>query len=236
MQNLESSIIGLRSARIELASPENETVVTLFPMIHIGDSAFYEAIRAETPNYGAVLYEGVNGWRARLLISSYRAIPDATRLGLVRQSDALPKSSLGPHAVHADLTEEEFAAAWDRAPFGLRFALMLLSPIYGLYRRHRATRTSIASARSMDDKFSSEEILSWSQDWQKFDNALIHDRDARLLAVLDENIGGSNARSRDKIAIVFGAAHMRAVLDHLLCKRGFVVQETRWMTVISLTN
>lgn len=227
-------MIGLRSARIELASRERNVVVTLFPMIHIGDRAFYEAIRAEIPDFDAVLYEGVKGWRARLLTTSYRVMAGTERLGPVRQSNALPVKSLGPYAVHADLTEEEFATAWGRAPLGLRFLLMSIAPIYGLYLRFLATRTSIASAQSMNDRLSADEILKWSEKWRKFDDALIHDRDARLLNVLDEQIGNSTAGPSSRIAIIFGAAHMRAVLDHLLLQRGFAVRDSRWMTIISL--
>jgi hypothetical protein len=44
MQLLESSALGLRAALIRLAGPNSLIKVSLFPMVHIGERSFFDAV------------------------------------------------------------------------------------------------------------------------------------------------------------------------------------------------
>ena len=60
MQILDDSLFGLRSVRINLVSPESDTVITLFPMVHVGEPDFYRNVYKDACDHDIVLIEGIN--------------------------------------------------------------------------------------------------------------------------------------------------------------------------------
>ena len=59
MQFIESSVIGLRVARHKLGSRSFKPTVTLFPMIHVGEAAFFERVYNDAARHDIILLEGV---------------------------------------------------------------------------------------------------------------------------------------------------------------------------------
>lgn len=231
MQILESSMLGLRTARLVLGSSGSNVTVTLFPMVHVGDEAFYRAAYADALAHDVLLFEGVQSPVARRLTRVYRWI-DVGRLGLtVQPREALLGRGVA-RLVHADLSADEFHAEWRRVPLGLRIYLSLAAPVVGLWLRFFATRESIAKRQVQEDLRSEEEILDWTPRWAAFEQSLIHARDARLVECLAREI----ERAGDaplRIAIVFGAGHARAVLAYL-SRRGFICIDSAWREIIAL--
>jgi hypothetical protein len=228
MQILESSDWGLRSARIKLRSPDGVKTVTLFPMIHIGDAAFYEAAYADAFAHDAVLTEGVRSPVTMRLTRAYRWIVGARHLGLVLQPRA--PSTCRARVVHADLTAEEFEQVWSEVSLGLKLLLYVAAPAFALYKRWTATRASLAKGHSMEDLTSRDEILDWNPETALVTRAILEVRDRRLLERLNELLARPDTQT---IAIVYGAAHMRAVLAELIGRQGFRPGDMDWMTVIS---
>ena len=107
MQILESSMLGLRAARLHLKSPNSHRTVTLFPMVHVGEAGFYEQTYKDASSHDVVLVEGVGSEVGRHLTRSYRWI-DTGRLGLVVQPRYPSPEVAGARVVLADLTAEEF--------------------------------------------------------------------------------------------------------------------------------
>jgi hypothetical protein len=72
MQFVESSIWGVRSARLSFQSRSSAVTVTLFPMVHIGEAGFYEAVYADALGHDIVLLEGVRSPITTRVTRSYR--------------------------------------------------------------------------------------------------------------------------------------------------------------------
>lgn len=232
MQILESSMLGLRAARHVLTNSATSTTVTLFPMVHVGEAAFYAQVYDDAFDHDVVLVEGVRSPVVRHLTSSYRWI-DVEKLGLVIQPRALSNESERTRVVHADLSIDEFHAEWSKVPLWIRAAAFALAPLIGLHRRWFASRESLAEKMTMEDRLSSEDILSWDPEFAAFTHSIMGARDARLLERLGEELDRPPASEGCRIAVIYGASHMRAVLIDLKA-RGFSPAKGEWLTVFSL--
>jgi hypothetical protein len=230
MQLLECSPLGLRSARQRLTSPNSPVSVTLFPMVHVGDAAFFDRIYRDAFSHDVVLVEGVGGPVARRLTRTYRSMANP-RLGLVVQPPWPKEGTVPARIVHADLTAAEFDREWRRIPLGLRLLVFLLVPVVSLRHRFWSTRESIARHKDMDDYRSRDETLAWDPAMAAFRYGVIDARDARLVDVLASFLDQPAPPAR--IAIPFGAQHMRAVLVEL-GRRGFRSVDSSWETVFYL--
>lgn len=224
-------MLGLRAAQLAFRHPTSSATVTLFPMVHVGDRSFYEGVHADALDHDVVLVEGVRSPVTRRLTRAYRWI-DLERLGLVLQ----PRLRAGGHTkariVLADLSTEEFHAEWREVPLRLRLALSVGAPIFGLSQRFLATRESVAARMCLEDHRSSEEILSWTPQLAGVWRCVLEARDVRLIERLSSELGQAT-RETKRIAIVYGAQHMRAVSAEL-ARRGFVCSESKWRELISL--
>lgn len=231
MQILENSILGLRAARLQFTNKELAVSVSLFPMVHIGDAAFFQTVYEDAFGHDVVLVEGVKSPVVKSMTTSYRWM-DKAGLGLIVQPKYPAAKSVSAQIVHADLSSEEFHAEWRKIPLKLRAAVLLLSPIFGLKRRFFASRGSLSAGMSMEDLKSRDDILSWDPTVAALDHCIIDARDARIVEILNAQIG--QARHKDRqISVVYGAAHMRAVISELK-RQGFILVESRWQMVFSL--
>jgi len=224
-------MLGLRSARLVFRRPGAPASVTLFPMVHVGDAAFYDAVHADALDHDVVLFEGVRSPVGRQLTLSYRWI-DLPKLGLILQPRLRAEGNGNVRLLHADLSTDDFHACWREVPYWLRLAVVLLAPLVGLQRRLFATRKSLAERMSLEDRLSSDEILDWDPTWAAFRRAILGVRDERLVAVLGEQLDQIGEGGK-RLAIIYGAQHMRAVRAEL-SRRGFVCVESGWRTVIAL--
>lgn len=230
MQILESSLLGLRSARIVLVKPGTPVRITLFPMVHVGEAAFYEAVYADALTHDVILLEGVDSPIVRHVTRSYRWIRHSQRMNLCVQPRFPARAG---QAVHADLSRDEFEAAWRDVPLWLRLAIWFLAPWVGLKRRLFGTREALAKGRSMDDQQSLDDLMNRDPETAGLNALILDRRDQRLLEVLQGQLDREDA-GEIRVAVVYGAAHMRAVLRYLLGGRGYTVRDADWMTVFSL--
>jgi len=232
MQIVEVSPFGARAARIGLGSATSTLEVTLFPMVHIGEAAFYDAVYADALDHDVVLMEGVSSSLARRLTRSYRWATGSRRLGLQLQSSYRPPPKYRAKVIHADLSGPEFLKAWLEIPWHLRALIGVLAPLVGLQLRWFGTRETLARGLPLDDRTSRDEWLDWDPEFAAFTRALLDVRDQRLLSVLAGVLDSIETPVR-RVAIVYGAWHMRAVLREL-SRRGFHATSTQWQTIFSL--
>jgi hypothetical protein len=231
VQIIESSCLGVRAARFRLCSPASPVSVTLFPMLHIGEPAFYKAVYADAFSHDVVLAEGVNspvGWH---LTRSYRWISQS-RLGLIVQPPYPAPEAVRAKIIRADLTPAEFEVQWGKIPLRLRLLCFFLAPIVGLRLRWFGTRESIAAHAEFEDLQSRRELLFWNPDAALFLHSIGGARDARIIEHLANELDRPVSEPR-RLAAVYGAFHIRAVLAELR-RRGFHVVEARWETVFAL--
>jgi hypothetical protein len=231
MQIVEKSVFALRTARHTLTSPDGATVVTLFPMIHVGTESFYRQVYDDGGSHDVMLVEGVRPPVVALLTSSYRWI-NTSRLGLVIQPRSPVDGTVAARVVHADLTTTEFNGDWRKVPLWMRLLATLLAPIVGLGRRFTASRESIAENLELEDRLSAKEILLWDPRFAAFKQCLLGARDRRLIAKLGDEMNRSRQGDSFKIAVVYGALHMRAVLAELQ-RRGYRTSGSSWLTVFT---
>lgn len=230
MQILESSALGLRAARLAFASKISGKNVTLFPMVHIGLPEFYRQVYEDALAHDAVLIEGVRSPITMRITRSYRWIVGAKRLGLIVQPKLADTPERRCRIVHADLSHEEFTREWRRVPFYLRIALYLAAPAYGIHQRLFGTLEGLARGHSMDDVLGRDEALGWTPALGSLTSALRSARDARLIGRLSEALLAPIDEVRN-VAVVYGAAHMRAVIGELTRRRDYIAGDTEWLTV-----
>jgi hypothetical protein len=198
-------------------------------MVHVGDERFYKEIYDEAFSHDVALVEGVRSPVGRNLSRTYRWI-NFEKLGLVRQPKTPSEERVTARIVRADLTTEEFPREWRKVSLLLRAAFAFAAPLNGLYRRLFATRQSLARNMCLEDRKSTDEILSWSPTFEPFNHSILRARDERLVECMSAELEGYTEK---RVAIIYGARHMRAVLRELT-RRGFSCSEASWRTIFSL--
>jgi hypothetical protein len=221
-------MFGLRAARLGFRSSASNATVTLFPMVHVGDERFYAEVYADAFGHEAVLIEGVRSSVSRNFTRAYRWMKPE-RLGLVIQPKTPASSLVAARTVRADLTGEEFEREWRKVPWRLRAAFAVIAPLYGLSQCFFGSREAMAKRCAMEDRLSSDEVLSWNPEFDAVHHCIGDARDERLLQCLAAELDNAPAEGR-RIAIVYGPRHMRAVIRELT-RRGFHCGEAKWLTI-----
>jgi hypothetical protein len=135
MQFLESSMLGVRSARLSFANRALPVRITLFPMVHVGEAEFYDLTYRDARDHDVVFLEGVRSPITTRVTRSYRWLVGSKAMaGLVVQP-RFPRDAATARIVHADLSAEEFEREWRAVPIWLRAAVYVQSPLVGLQRR-----------------------------------------------------------------------------------------------------
>lgn len=200
-------------------------------MIHIGEPDFYRVAFDDAFDHDVVLVEGVKSPISVRVTRSYRWLLQSKRIGLSLQPRSPEPEPCKASVVHVDLSGDEFAAVWRQVPRWMRLAIYLASPLIGLHRLWFATRETLAKGLSMDDQTSQKELLEWSPEAGALTHAILDSRDERLVGRLREQM---SAEPGTRIAIVYGASHMRAVIRALATRQGYMAAKTDWLTVFQL--
>lgn len=230
MQIMEASLIGLRAARITFRSADEARLVTLFPMIHAAEPAFYEAVFSDAFDaHDIALTEGLSSPVVQRITRSYRWM---VRRGgpLVLQESATPKTGRA-RRIHADLAPAEFERLWARIPLTTRVFLQAAAPMLGLSLRIHPNLAKLARRLELDDLTSRDAILGWSPETAALDQAILHARDERLVQTLKTTLDDVDPETR--IAVVYGAAHIPAV-TRALPGLGFTWTASEWITAFHI--
>jgi hypothetical protein len=229
MQIVEGSDWALRTARLILASPRSDVRLTLFPMVHVGEPAFFQAVYDDAFAHDAVLVEGLRSPITRRVTRCYRWIEGSKGLNLGVQPPYPAQDACRARIIHADLSAEEFVEVWRKVPRWARAFVYIVAPAVGIWLRWFGSRHMLAKRLSLDDLPRRGEILNLSPETAALDRAILHARDARLIARISAQLDGTGSDVR-RLAVVYGANHMRAVLRELT-RRGYHVERGDWLTV-----
>ncbi len=200
-------------------------------MVHVGDARFYREAFQDAFSHDVALVEGVRSPVGRNLTRSYRWI-DLERLGLVLQPKTPPRADVAARIVHADLSTEEFEQAWRGVSMRYRAMLFCLAPLVGIHRRLFASRETIADRLALEDLESREETLSWDPALAGIFEAVMDARDKRLTECLKAELTDASDTGK-RIAIIYGALHMRAVLRELT-RRGYTCVDAQWREAFAI--
>lgn len=224
MQFLEWSILGLRAAWHVLEHPGTGRRVSLFPVVHLGEAAFYRRVHEEAARHDLAIVEGVRSPVGRRLSRAYRWT-DWGRLGLVVQ----PKfAEPGVPVLLADLPGEDFERLWRMAPLWLRLVAESYTTLGGLWLRLTASRESIGrhlNTTSLPDR---DDILFWTPERAPLVHAVETVRDEVLCAAVLTAV--SREDGPRSVAVIYGAAHFRA-LAPALKRAGFRGVASEWIPV-----
>lgn len=233
MQFIEKNSFSVRSAIYVLKTNGDSPVFMLFPMIHVGTVEFYNEIRAKLAPCDLILLEGVASQKVHLLTLSYRIVKNIRRMDLVTQTDALQLSQLKNKIIFSDVTGAAFDEGWSSLPLWIRAGLFLVLPFWVANLLFFGSRDTIAKDIAFEDLPSAQETLMRDDEFDRFDELLVDSRDRELIRHIEKLIleGQSTGKT---IAILYGARHMRNVVNFLHHKLNYRVVKAEWVTVFDL--
>jgi hypothetical protein len=238
LQIIEVTGAGVRSAVIRLQRRDSPLRFVLFPMIHLGRSEFYQAVRERAGRCAVIVAEGQPGSKPRASLAglAYRLLRRRRRGRLVAQN--VDEYSLGVPVVRPDLSLEAIRLRLRRLPWGTyvfaRLGLWIILPWVALYVLLFGSARFLAHEMGLDDDTPDTE-QSAGKRWDSIDEVIVDERDALLIDALSqihENMCGEAA----EIAVIYGARHMPAVIRALFDRYGYRARGAEWLTVFGLDD
>jgi hypothetical protein len=217
--------MGLRSAVIELRRKDTPLRFVLFPMLHLGEPSFYEAVTERLRECDLVVAEGIQGKSrtASGLTLSYRLVKRG-RLGLVAQR--LDLQSLGVQVLYPDMSADELKRHWRRIPLARRLALWLTLPVFIPFVFLFGTRERLAGHMQLED----DHTMGRTDGSDAMDRVLLDERDRLLIDALGA-IHEAHGTEPLRVGVVYGAGHMIAVVYGMSARYGYVTRDAEWLTV-----
>jgi pheromone shutdown protein TraB len=131
-----------------------------------------------------------------------------------------------------DMPAEEFQARWQQIPRWQRAATVGMVGSLTAIQRLFGSRwlQLLLEDSSLEDLPSNEEVLQ-PQLLPEVDKLLVDERDQRLVAALDD-LHQRRAEEPLTVAVVYGAAHVRAVVIGLW-RHGYRVHAGDWLTAMT---
>jgi hypothetical protein len=247
MQIIESSVIGVRSSVLRLTRAGSPLEFRFFPMVHVGEPAFYAAVTDRLRRCDLVVAEGVGGTAtpegrvsspsptvgsvaASALTASYRLPARFGRTGLVEQN--IPYATLGVPVRYPDMTDEQFSTGWRAVPAWQRALALGLSPLAGLDRMLFGSRRELARQLSCDDLDWQDELL----DVDSMDDllALLGEKRDQLLITELDRIHREHVEESVTVGVVYGAAHTAPAVHGMRTLHRYGIRSAEWLTVFSL--
>jgi hypothetical protein len=233
MQFIEKNSFNIRSAVYRLGREDDQIEFILFPMIHIGEKAYYEEVQRRLAECDLIFLEGVKSKRASLLVYSYEVVGKIKRLDLVTQKALRLSHNLREKVFNPDIGTVEFDAGWSNIPLSTRVLLSLTLPFYVIYLYLWGTRNLLAENIALEDLASREEIIQQDENFDKLEDLIVDQRDQKLIDAI-EKFRSQNNGEKKLVGIVYGARHMRTVTNFLLRELGYSVINAQWVTVFNL--
>jgi hypothetical protein len=236
MQIIEVTDFGVRSAVIRMRHRRTALQFVLYPMIHMATPEFYLAVTARLERADVVVVEGVGGGRRkssvvlRALMLSYTVLRFNRRTKLVRQR--INYAALGVPVIRPDFDTEEFTAGWRRLPLTDRLAMWFVLPFIIVARLFGGTRKIWSQSMEQYD-LPSPHDEAMADGSPHLEALFVDDRDERLLAALCQ-LHEERSGESIEVAVVYGAAHVPAVVRGLRSRYGYRPHGAEWLTVADL--
>jgi hypothetical protein len=219
---MESSVIGLRSAVFTLARPATPLRFVVFPMVHVAEPDFYHQVADRAGECDLIVAEGAparctpaQGWMARIrwdhLVDQVAGL-DLEALGVPVQWEYAEHDRLRSGREQAVAKVVDSAAAVALRALG-RYGSPLGLP-------------GLDQSDEHDDRWERLDSLLG----RIMENRVLHGRDSRLGQALGA-IHRERCGEPIKIAVVYGAAHIPAVVDFLSEDYRYRPGNARWLTV-----
>ena len=236
MQIIEVTDLAVRSAIIRLRRRETPMQFMLYPMFHVAEPSFYSAAATRLKNADVVVVEGVGGDNQKrstllgALTLSYTVLRFSRRVGLVKQN--INYSTLDAVIVNPDVSLKEFEADWRRVPLTIRLQIWCLLPFIIVARLFGGTKMIWSRSLELNDLPSPEEE-ELADHSAELDAAFGGRRDERVLAALYQ-LHEQHNHEDTEVAVVYGAAHIPAIVRGLMGRYAYRPRSADWLTVTNL--
>lgn len=233
MQFTEKNSFNLRAAVYSLKKDSAGLEFLVFPMIHVGSREFYQEISRRLASCDLILVEGVKSRNVAVLTLWYRVMKKIRRIDLITQSEGIRLDDFRNKILNTDMAGDAFDERWSTFPIMLRLQLFLMVPFVVVYLFIFGTRESLAENLVVEDLPSSEELLYEDESLSRFDSLIIDERDRKLIEHI-ASVNTERSQTSQRIGIVYGASHMRAVMAFLMQKLKYRVVKADWVKVFDL--
>lgn len=234
MQIVEANDYSVRVAELRLRRRGSPLQFVLYPMLHVASPAFYLDVAERLGGVDLIVAEGGNGpsRAGDRLTSSYRMMAADQSLGLVVQD--LDFDALGIPVIRPDPAGYQFDTRWQTVPRWQRTAMHTIGSSVTAAQRLLGSRflQQGLSHMSLDDLPSQTEILT-SDPLPDVERVVLSERDELLVAALNK-VHQQRSHEAITVAVVYGARHMRAVVNQFSRPLDYVVHGGDWLTVMIL--
>lgn len=227
MDIIDTGLMGVRSVILPMTRRATGLRFTIYPMIHLGEPAFFAEISRRLRGHDLIIAEGIQGASkaARNLTRAYRMAGGQERLGLATQTREVVE--VGVPIVWADMTGEDFGRRWRKLPLTERVVAAGATPVVGMYLRMFGSREFLAKYLRVDDDTA---IDNWNPN-SSIEKLISDERDALLLKALGE-VYEQRRDEELSVAVVYGAWHALPTVRYLM-GRGYVARAPEWVTVFN---
>ncbi len=224
MQITEVSVVGVRCAVIALGHRRSPLRFVLVPTIHIGHPDFYRRVTERIATCDLVLAEQYDGPSTTGLAAVLASRLTGQRLGARLVHQDIDYRALGVPTEFPDGFEE--SRRYDRVPWYGWFEVAALAAwqaaVMALGGREWLMRQNFEVSDDSDVRLRSAVLTRW----------LLHERDELLVEAV-ERVHAARAGEPIEVAVVFGAAHMPAVVRALTGPLGYRPQRgAEWLHAI----
>ncbi|MFI5897681.1 hypothetical protein ACIA5D_47110 [Actinoplanes sp. NPDC051513] len=243
MQIVEVSVVGVRSAVLELTARGTPLRFRFFPMVHVGEPAFYATVTDRLRRCDLVVAEGVGrpddasgGSAAKagrspamsVLTASYQLPAWFRRSGLVEQD--IPLAALGVPVRYPDMTARQFATGWRAVPWWQRAVATVASPLVGFDRLAFGSRRALAAGMELSDTDWHDQLADVDSMGELM-SLLGEQRDRLLISELDR-IHREHRHDPITVGVVYGAAHVAPAIYGMRALHRYAPRGEEWLTVI----
>jgi hypothetical protein len=230
VQIIEVTGYAVRSAVITMRRTGTPLEFVIFPMVHVASPAFYSQVRLRLRQCDLIVLEGIRGKSAGVgaLTLAYRFTPRRRRNGLVEQRDdnLLPD---GVPVINPDVTAAEAIADLKAVSWWTYPLLLCLAPLMGLVFMLRGPRAFLDDGMEVEDLPSTLRAELEGDD--PVEHAMLDRRDRELVDALSE-IHKERCREPIRVAVVYGAGHVPAVVSGLMDRHGYRPRAAEWLIVL----
>ncbi|HZN41235.1 MAG TPA: hypothetical protein VFD82_20685 [Planctomycetota bacterium] len=219
---------------------KGDATLTLHGAVHVADPEHYRDLQQRFTTFDALLYELVAEAGLRPYpemehddshILSLLQGGMARGLGLVEQMTHVDYRR--PNFVHADLTDEQWEEALEKAGSNLLFEMMSAVPSLDADRDAESKlrkQDFVAAARrgtaAQEMRIAFARVIAEPEAERRHPTVIIEARNERCLDVLQEQL----AAGKKKLGIYYGAAHMEHIERRLLEDLGWQRTGEEWVT------
>ena len=229
MQIIDSNDFNLRVATYLFEREKTEIVI--IPMFHIGSKDFYRQVSNELEKCDVIIYEGMDLKNIRRLHKSYRRC--ASRLSLSCQSDELNVHALNCKLVHADFTGIDALNEWKNIPLLGRLLFNIFFPLGLLFLAFSETRKSYARTFRNKEEIDSDLWFMKIGKTNSISSFIMDKRNSLIMDNINQQLQVPDVEKR-RIGILYGAGHMKAVINYITREHDFKMKDSWFLTVFEI--